>query len=932
MSEVVKCKKPESNRLASLPLLTSKLQPPRLASGLIERKRLLISIDRALESRLTLISAPAGSGKTTLVRQWMEGQRAQGQLSPIAWVTLDIDDNDPLHFWRYVAHACLGLPSQPGRDALSQLDAMSSPFKPLPLEGLITTLLNELSQISEPGLLVLDDYHIIDTPQIHESLNFFIEHLPPDLHLILITRADPPFALARFRVRGELIELYSADLRFTQEEAQAFLSLGAINVPSPEMIQQLYNRLEGWPAGLRLLSLALQRCRDQREIASVVSSFTGSQSALQEYFVSEILSVQPEPLQDFLLRTSVLARLTGPLCDALVERVESDRVLTTLAHANLFLEPLADGEGWYRYHALFAEAMQAEARKRLGNETLRALALKASEWYEARELLSEAIEAAFQAQDMQRVIGLLERLTQHQTLGTELIPTRGTLGPQALRRWLERLPEPLLHQHPALCLRYATTLLNIIVTAQTSVTATIFEHIHTLLDIAEEGWRRDQDTEGLGSVFAFRALLARQRGDLERGMDWARQALAYLPEEDMAWRHMCHIVVGIGAIFLGNLHDALQAIERNREYCRAFNLPPIMRANTVLLSGVLTDMGALHRASEHLQYILHEAREQQDLDDIGDALVGLAGLSYEWNTLEEAEKQAREALDIGRTLQNMEFQVQSVLVLAQIEQIRGDTRSALEWLETPNLQAQPSYPLFTQLERSIQTTQASIHLASGNLSAVQRWLDERAQVRIKLPCLQRDREELLVARWFLAQEPNGEALQHLKGLEEAAREGGRMRHALEARLLSALAYAAEKRVQEARHALLEVLARAHIEGYTRLFLDEGEVMATLLRSVLPHLHAKAQVSYVQGLLAVFEREQTGSAPLTIPASPLLEPLSPQELRVLRLLVAGHTNPEIARELVVSVNTVKAQVQSIYRKLDVNNRVEASKVASLLNLL
>ncbi|HVU71251.1 MAG TPA: hypothetical protein VHD63_29250, partial [Ktedonobacteraceae bacterium] len=452
------------------PLLEPKFHPPRLQTRLVERERLLTKLDELLERKVTLLCAPAGSGKTTVLGQWMERRGAGGDALPVAWVALEQSDNDPLRFWRYVMTACRVFQREVGQSALAQIsDALLSLTLP-PLETPLTLFLNDLTHLPENCVLVLEDYHLISDSRIHQTLQFLLEHLPAQVHVVLLTRGEPPLALARWRARGELCEISAAELRFSRDEMEHFLRpvLARTSAAfSSDVLRRLETRLEGWAAGLRLLTLALQSVSREEDVARVLDTFAGQQRSLQEYFVSEVLNVQPAPWQDFLLRTSILTRLTGSLCDALMQREESATLLEEITRTGLFLENLDSSGGWYRYHALFAEAMRAEARRRLGESALHELALRSSYWYERQGMRAEAIEAALQARAMERVASLIEGLlgnVKHFILSPQAF--QEVYGFHTLRRWIEELPPLLLRERPLLSLGYAIALLLVVVVDQ----------------------------------------------------------------------------------------------------------------------------------------------------------------------------------------------------------------------------------------------------------------------------------------------------------------------------------------------------------------------------------------------------------------------------------------------------------------------------------
>lgn len=904
------------------PILAPKLQPPRLPAALVARGRLHALLDAGRERRLTLVAAPAGFGKTTLVASWLRAQPVAA-----AWVALDQADNDPIRFWRYLISACQTFEPGLGQTTLAMLAAaLQPPFEPRPQEMLLTPLLNELARRGEPALLVLEDYHVISSPLVHSGLAFLLEHLPAALHLIVITRSLPPLPLARLRARGEVCELQAADLRFSAEETGSFFLQTSRLVLDPGQIAQLDALLEGWAAGLRLLALALRGGAPGPQIGQALAGFGGGQRAVREYFIAEIVQALPAHVQAFLLRTAFLERLTGPLCDAVAPEPErapgrAAALLGELARANLFLEPLDDRGQWYRYHALFAEAMRYEARQRLGEQAVREVLLTASGWYAGQGMLAEAIEAALQAREWERAAGLIERLAEGQQPVFELQQLHERGEYVTLRRWLETLPDAVLWRHPPLCFSYALTLLLVFMSEQQPEPSV--ETLRDVLARAEAGFRGGGQPTQLGKTLALRSLVDRNLGLMAESGACARQALALLPAEELVWRSVGLCMIAAGELFAGRLEQARRLFLESHAVSALVQNQLFMRATLGMLSEVYVEQGLLHQALRNCRQLLAEARAQLDWDDVANALLGCAALDYRWNALEQAEQTALEAQQIGVQYREQEFVVHAALLLAQIEHARGQSGAARRRLGEliDRLQLDPSRYL-RRLGRGAQALLARLLIAAGDLAGAQRWVDWLAQEPFELGALQRRREELLAARLALAQGRPDQALPALAALLSGARQDGHRLLALEALVLQALACAAARQLAEARQTIQEALALAVSEGHVRLFLDEGAPMAELLRTCLPGLREAGLRTYLRGLLKAFDAAAPGAAAPT-PGGALPEPLSRQEQRVLELLAAGLSNPEIAARLVVSVNTVKAHLKSIYRKLAVRGRREAS---------
>ena len=908
----------------SASLLLPKMLPPRLPSSLIERPYLLERLDATLENKLTLLVAPAGYGKTTVVNQWLHEHQAHGWSRSVAWLSLEGGDNELYRFWHYVIAACQIVQEGLGQTALASLsESLQSPFTSPPLETSLTLLLNDLARRMQGGLLVLDDYHVIEEPAIHETLTFFLDHLPPTLCVLLLTRAEPQtLPLPRWRVRGELAELHSVDLRFSSEETAAFVQRAFLIPLSDAVLKQLHTSLQGWVAGLRLLTLALSRRKNLQAVEQVLTSlerqtnFASAYQPLLDYFVTEILNAQPEHLQRFLLQTSMLSRLNGPLCVAVTGEEQSTAQLAAIEQAGLFLEEL-DGEGgWYRFHTLFSEAMYREATHRLGEERLRMLSLRASFWYEQHAMAEEAVEATLLAHEFERAASLIEQIDidgQSSELHTA-------------HRWLKQMPETVFSTHPLLCWLVALSLL----APQEGDSTPVVENprVEVLLHMAEEGWLRQDNPTSLGLIPALRAISAWRSGQFERAMEYAHQALVRLPDDRQdrrrqQFRGICLFVVGTGYMAKGQFGEARPCFFEAYEGSQNTDDRHFTSSMLLLVGACSYALGDLHQAHECYQQALAAGRRQEDREILAQALRNLASIAFEWNELATAEQQTHEAQTLALESE-MDLHSSAAFQLALLAHARGQITSAqqqvaalvarLETTATPEAALRlPSVLIFS----------ARLALEVGDLQTANHILEtpglcEQAEARI------------FQARLNLSQGKPYEARLQLEYLLPAVQT----RHqAIELRVLLALAYAACQEGHEARQWLQQALSQARAEGFVRIFLAEGEPLHRLLRQLVPTIQQRELRAYAQSILRAFAQidgEQASGAASS--DTLLVEPLSPQERRVLRLLVAGETNRQIAQELVVSIYTVKDHLKHLYNKLGVSNRLQASETARRLKLI
>jgi LuxR family maltose regulon positive regulatory protein len=846
--------------------------------------------------KLTLISAPAGFGKTTLGSEWIA---SCGR--PAAWLSLDEGDNDPARFITYLVKALQTIQAEIGEGLLA---ALQSP-EPLQIETILTTLLNEISTVPENFLLVLDDYHSIDSQPVDQSLAFLIEHQPPQMHLLIATREDPDLPLARLRARGQCTELRAADLRFTPAEAAEYLNQVAGLDLSAENIAALETRTEGWIAGLQLAAISMQGHKDT---TGFIQSFTGSHRFVMDYLLEEVLHQQPERFQAFLLRTSVLDRMCGPLCNAILldPSIPGQATLEYLERANLFIVPQDNERRWYRYHHLFGDLLRKRLGQSLTPEGIAELHIRASEWYENNDLMLEAFRHAAAANDIERAVRLMESKKMP-------VHLRGTAT--AILSWLESLPKTLLDARPALWWKQASMLL--IIGQPAGVEDKLQAIEAALASTGLPGAEMDEASRDLiGKIAAARANVAQTQAQIETILVQARRALEYLHPNDLNNRSMAIRSMG----YAYYIQDDLAAA--GRAYAEALSLGQASGdiINILLASirlGQLQETGnQLHLAAETYRRVLQRIDEYSP-PNAPVAYLGLARIFYEWNDLDAAEKYGEQSLQLARQYdQVLDRLIVSELFLAQMKLARRDAiGAALILSQTEQTARQKNH---TVRLPDIAYAQAMIHLHQGNV-------DEAAQLarRYKLPFMQ--------ARVLIAQGDPSAALAALELQREQAEARGLADRVIRITTLRSVALYASGEKEKALELLGEVLARAEPEGFIRLFVDEEDAMAQLLLEAASH---GVRPDYIGKLLAAFEAEKRKSdeKPDLPPHQPLIEPLSQRELKIMQLIAQGLSNREIGERLFLALDTVKGHNRKIFDKLQVQSRTEAIARARELGLL
>ena len=885
--------------------LVTKLHVPRLRTQLVRRRRLIERLQQGMQATLILLSAPAGFGKTTLLAQWL----AESQL-PAAWVSLEPEDNDPVRFLSALIAALQQLDPQLGTSTLAFLHPPPPSPPPSP-ETIVALLASDLhQQAPRDFVLVLDDYHVITTEALHHALAYLVEHAPSHLHVAMATRSDPALPLARLRARGQLCEVRAVQLQFLPEETGTFLHVVMGLDLSAQERSVLQTRTEGWITGLQLAALSLQGRSDPQQF---LADFSGSHRHIVDYLVEEVLARQPEAVQSFLLHTSILDRLTGPLCDAVTGRTRSDALLEHLEHANLFLVPLDERRQWYRYHHLFAEVLRARVPREVGTEGLVSLYTRASTWYEQNEMPAEAVEAVLAAGDFERAARLIdEPLVASMILSLQFA---------TLIRWVECFPHEQLFTNAFLCLIYAFGLFG-------SETPDAHEGP---LAVAEQLLQAEDNRRGLGQASTLRTIAASVRGDGVQAIRYGTQAFQLLPADALLERSTATSALAEGYRLNGEVVAARRVLAEARPLREQAGNAPSMLGDTIALGDLLIMQGRLREAADVYSPVLESAGQRQYFAI--QALIGLGNIARERNELDTAEEYLEQAVALASKTRDKLLLARASLMRARIIQAQGDAgRTREAFTQALSLAQACSY---TGLVEQVQAYQVRSWLRQGQMEAVTHWQQASLLAHDNPPDYQQEVIALTLARVLIAQGEAGEALRMLERWHLHARTQGRTGSEIEMLMLSVLAYSRQGKTEQAVQLLQQALLLASPQGYIRVFVDEGVPVVALLSLVLSRWRSKPEARYLHTLLSALEAEQPEHGPLSPAAphrEPPLEPLSGRERKVLRLLAAGLSNAEIAAELVVSINTIRTQARSIYHKLNAKNRQEAVALARHWRLL
>lgn len=919
--------------METIRLLQTKLSIPPVRADLVPRPRLLQRLNAGLAGKLTMVSAPAGFGKTTLLAHW-----ARGCSLPVSWLSLDESDNEPVRFTAYLIASlekvCGEKESKEEPDAETHLTHKGSKAVGLH-EDRLTNIINQMAGGPSRFILILDDYHTISNPQNHKTITFLIDNMPTQMHLLIASRADLPLPLARLRGRGQLNELRSGDLRFNDEEAATFMQGVLRKDLSPEDVSALANKTEGWVAGLQMAALALQSpYLDQpQKLSGFIRDFTGTNRFILDYLVEEVLDRQAETIQDFLLKTSILERMSAPLCDEVVARLEgsnvqtferSNEILEYLDRSNLFIIPLDDRREWYRYHRLFADLLRRRFQY-AHSELVPTLHERASQWFEKNGYLEEAVEHAFLAKDTQRAADLIEKVAESMMMRSQVT---------TLRSWLDRLPEELIATRPALCVYHAWILY---------LNNQSLEIIEARLALV------DSKAEPIASMAApLKAFIAAFEGSLLQASGFARQALEKLPEENYFLRGMAYLVLATSELSEGDPQAGIRALDQAAQISNQTGNILLSVLVLASLADNYRKLGQLHQMETLYRQALDLAVDAggNRLPIAGRTLLGLGDLMYEWNRLEEAECYLKEGIELIKKWGTLPL-YSAFINLARVKYAQGDVSGATKIYERARQQA-------LQTEMSplddwvVDIAQAFFWISEEKYEQVERWVESRGLLKeidkTNLSESQayayahvRKYEQIILARLRLAQGRISEALELLDALFPQVEKIRRVGLMIEILALKAIAFYK----QGERHAALTVLSKAlsmaEPEGYIRIFLNEGEPMHELISAaarsnIHPAYAGKLLENIKQERGLSVSRQYDDQSLNTLLETVRIDPLSAREMEVLFLLRSRLTVPEIAEELCIAESTVRSHVKSIYSKLSVHRRMDAVQRAEELGML
>jgi LuxR family maltose regulon positive regulatory protein len=889
-------------------LIHTKLHLPFTRLGLVSRPRLQEQITQGLCGPLTLITAPAGFGKTILVASCVAGCGM-----PVAWLSLDKDDNQVGRFLNYLVAALQEADPAIGNEAVQLLAAS----QPAPPKAVLTSLINDLDTADGEIALVLDDYQFISSQAVHEAAAFLLEHCPRTFHLVIATRSDPPLPVVRLRARGQVVELRASDLGFSESEAAQFLNdVMGLNLDAGS-VAALAERTEGWIAGLQMAALSMQ---GRKDIPQFIQAFSGSHHYILDYLIEEVLNRQPKNIKEFLIRTSILDRLCGPLCDAVLDPVGTPTgqlILEQMERENLFLISLDDERRWFRYHHLFADLLHTRL-DHLHHADLPKLHLRASAWYEQNQWMEEAVNHALSARDLSQAGRLINQLAESKIAQS---------GSFELMQWIQKLPDQYVRTQPWMCiaLGWAYGLRGLLAEQEDYLKEAENHILPGDPPLLQKSWR--------AQILTLRSLVANTLGDFTTSIRLSRQALELIPEENVSVRIVVGYNLGRTYVTLGDYARAEEVLWETARLCMESGINHILAPNIAVMSKGYRLQGRLHDVVEKLRPLHRylEAHNPKSIHAASYAYLGNIDVLREWNQLEQAEELARSTLESLEPWNSQNCTCACATLLARILQAEGKLEEAYRVLQFANQVIERNVP-FVDIRSDLNSAWVKYWLAIGELPLAEHWMEE--WLRIHAPgedySITVEQDEISLSRVLIAKQKYQAVAPILSRLAESAEAGGRIGRLIEIQVLQAVALCGQEKDSEALNVLEKCLTLARPEGYMRVFLDSGGPMRECLSAYL-RTPAPAYRNYVQELLDVFYRTSKGPLPEKA-RTDLVESLTPRELEVLQLIAMGRTNPEIARQLIVAPGTVKAHTASIYRKLDVANRTEAVARARQLGLL
>ncbi len=914
--------------IAKNPLLKTKLYIPKWRAGLVSRPRLIERMHQASARKLTLVSAPAGFGKTTLLAEWLAANSANEQAA--GWVSLDQSDNDPAFFWAYFITALQKVRSEVGERALALLQSPQPP----PIESILTTLINEINTVEHRFVLILDDYHVIDAQSIHSAIAFLLDHLPPQMHLIIASRSDPPLPLARLRVRGESIELRAADLRFTAEEAAAFLNeMMKLNLSSAE-VTALESRTEGWIAGLQLAALSLQAHDD---VAGFITAFTGNDRYIVDYLVEEVLQRQPERVRNFLLQTSILDRLSGPLCDAVIKQEDGKKMLEALDRSNLFVVSLDDKRQWYRYHHLFADVLRAHAMEEQPDQ-IPSLHKRAAAWFEEAGMAAEAIEHARAAGDHETVARLLAaNLEEFERIGRYA----------SITRWAAALPEEMMRNRPRLALIQAAVALtsdnnNQVARRLTSWAEEAISKIENSggCDVAHEVNGTVIGPEGLqalkGEMLALKLFTSARKLHPDEVVAIAEQARKLISPSKHRLRGMLHMIDAGMLTRRSDLRAALPNLEQSVEEARRAQNPPLLVDMLTARGQVYVAMAKLEEGRRSFEEALHLG---QNLAAEGHWMLcssqtALAEIALERADLAGATRHIAAALELAGKSPTRSPVLHARAAATQVFLAAGDTKAALNQLEQTQVFVRGSSD--SRYVSFLSSVQLKFYCQIEDFEAAADVVRDRNLSPDMAVDRNNEEEMTAFARYLLARAEYCDAEKVLSSALPLVRSIGCVQHEIHVLVLQAMA----KELLGERTLALKSLGRATFLGeparFNRTFThvlegSEGPMMIELLEALADAVQSdRGPVEVGSSSYLTYLLREIRTKPVT--ESALVEPLTTREIEILRLIAAGMRNQEIAERLFISLHTVKRHIANAYAKLGVTHRTEAVARVNELKLL